>query len=56
MIAEKRGNMAAARQEYQAAAVLDPKLRQAKEALARLKQESRRLENDAESLRTTLTR
>ena len=37
MIAEKRGDTAAARQEYQAAATLDPKLRQAKEALARLK-------------------
>ena len=37
MIAEKRGNTAAARQEYQAAATLDPKLKQAKEALARLK-------------------
>lgn len=37
MIAEKRGNTAAARQEYQTAATMDPKLRQAKEALSRLK-------------------
>ena len=37
MIAEKRGNTAAARQEYQTAATMDPKLKQAKEALARLK-------------------
>lgn len=37
MIAEKRGNTAAARQEYQTAATMDPNLRQAKEALARLK-------------------
>jgi tetratricopeptide (TPR) repeat protein len=37
MIAEKRGNAAAAREEYQTAATMDPKLRQAKEALSRLK-------------------
>ena len=37
MIAEKRGDTAAARQQYQAAATMDPKLRQAKEALSRLK-------------------
>ena len=37
MIAEKRGNTAAAREEYQTAATMDPKLRQAKEALARVK-------------------
>jgi tetratricopeptide (TPR) repeat protein len=37
MIAEKRGNTAVARQEYQTATTLDPKLKQAKEALARLK-------------------
>ena len=37
MIAEKRGNTALARQEYQTAATMDPNLKQAKEALARLK-------------------
>jgi len=37
MIAEKRGDTAAARREYQAAATMDPNLRQAREALARLK-------------------
>ena len=37
MIAEKRGNTAAARQEYQTAATMDPNLKQAKEALSRLK-------------------
>ena len=37
MILEKRGNTAAARQEYQTAATMDPKLKQAKEALSRLK-------------------
>ncbi|HEX6316582.1 MAG TPA: hypothetical protein VFZ73_17040 [Gemmatimonadaceae bacterium] len=37
MIAEKRGDTAAAKQQYQAAAALDPKLRPVKEALARLK-------------------
>jgi tetratricopeptide (TPR) repeat protein len=37
MIAEKRGNNAVARQEYQTAATMDPKLKQAKEALSRLK-------------------
>jgi len=37
MIAEKRGNTAVARQEYQTATTMDPKLKQAKEALARLK-------------------
>jgi tetratricopeptide (TPR) repeat protein len=37
MIAEKRGDTAAARREYETAAGLDPKLKQAKEALARLK-------------------
>jgi tetratricopeptide (TPR) repeat protein len=37
MIAEKRGDTSAARQQYQTAATLDPRLRQVKEALARLK-------------------
>jgi tetratricopeptide (TPR) repeat protein len=37
MIAEKRGDTSAARQEYQTAATLDPRLRQVKEALSRLK-------------------
>ena len=37
MIAEKRGDLPAARQEYQTAATLDPNLKQAKEALTRLK-------------------
>ena len=37
MIAEKRGNITAAREEYLTAATMDPKLRQAKEALSRLK-------------------
>lgn len=37
MIAEKRGELSVARQEYQTATSLDPNLRQAKEALARLK-------------------
>ena len=37
MIAEKCGNTVAARQEYQTAATMDPNLKQAKEALSRLK-------------------
>jgi tetratricopeptide (TPR) repeat protein len=37
-IAEKRGDKATARQEYQTASTLDPNLKQAKEALSRLKQ------------------
>ena len=37
MIAEKRGDVAAARQEYETAATMDPRLKQAKEALSRLK-------------------
>jgi tetratricopeptide (TPR) repeat protein len=37
MIAEKRGETSAARQEYQTAATLDPRLKAAREALARLK-------------------
>ena len=37
MIAEKRGDAAAARQAYETAAAMDPKLKQAKEALSRLK-------------------
>ena len=37
MILEKRGNTSAARQEYQTAATMDPNLKQAKEALSRLK-------------------
>ena len=37
MIMEKRGDKAAARQEYETASKLDPNLKQAKEALSRLK-------------------
>jgi hypothetical protein len=37
MIAEHRGDKAAARQAYEAAARADPNFRQAREALARLK-------------------
>jgi tetratricopeptide (TPR) repeat protein len=37
MIAERRGNTAAARQAYQVAATMDPNLKQVKEALSRLK-------------------
>jgi tetratricopeptide (TPR) repeat protein len=37
MIAEKRGNKAAARESFEAALKLDPNFRQAKEALARLR-------------------
>jgi tetratricopeptide (TPR) repeat protein len=37
MISEKRGDLAAARQLYQTAATMDPNLKQAKDALARVK-------------------
>jgi predicted Zn-dependent protease len=37
MIAEHRGDVAAARQSYEAATAVDPNFKQAKEALARLK-------------------
>lgn len=37
MIAERRGDTAAARQEFQVAATMDPNLKQAREALSRLK-------------------
>ena len=37
MIAEKRGDMTSARQSYETASSMDPKLKQAKDALAKLK-------------------